>query len=198
MFLRGMVLGLLIAAPVGPTGVLCIARSLRSGWSVGFFSGLGAATADAWYAAVAAFGLAALTKLLAALSAPLHWTGAAFLLYLGIRTVRHAAVPPAEADRAPSLRGAYASTVALTLVNPATILSFLAIFAAVRGTQTVSGGDAARLVFGVFAGSALWWCILAAVAAHFRARLAPALLARVNVTSGIVLAAFGVFALVSR
>lgn len=198
MFLRGMLLGLLIAAPVGPIGVLCIARSLRSGWSVGFFSGLGAATADACYAGVAAFGLAAITKTLTALSAPLHWGGAAFLLLLGVQTIRRAAVPPASGERNPPLLGAYLSTVALTIVNPATILTFLAIFAATLRTQVLSAGDAAVLVLGVFAGSALWWLLLASVAAHLRTRLSAAILARVNVFSGIVLGAFAVFAVLSR
>jgi threonine/homoserine/homoserine lactone efflux protein len=57
LILRGFILGLAIAAPVGPIGVLCIRRTLAQGRAIGFVSGLGAATADVVYGCIAAFGL---------------------------------------------------------------------------------------------------------------------------------------------
>ncbi|MGZ3529171.1 MAG: LysE family translocator [Vulcanimicrobiaceae bacterium] len=134
LFLKGAALGFLIAAPVGPIGLLCIARTLRAGWSAGFFSLLGAATADAAYAAVAACGLTALTGALTALSAPLHLGGALLLFVLGLTTLRAKAPNERANPNAHSVGTAYASTVLLTLLNPATILSFVAIFAAAIGS----------------------------------------------------------------
>lgn len=121
----GVLLGLSIAAPVGPIGVLCIRRTLAHGWLAGFLSGLGAATADAGYGAVGAFGLTAVSTLLVGQQAVLRLAGA-FLVYLGLRTLR--ARPAEDAARAPAARGLegmYLSTLALTLTNPATIISYL-------------------------------------------------------------------------
>ena len=82
---RGLLLGFAIAAPVGPIGVLCIRRTLVDGWRIGFVSGLGAATADGFYGAVAAFGLTAISTLLTSGQLWLRLVGGIFLCYLGIR-----------------------------------------------------------------------------------------------------------------
>jgi LysE type translocator len=125
LFLRGLVIGFSIAAPVGPIGVLCIRRTLADGRAAGFFSGLGAATADALYGAVAAFGLTAISSVLIGQATWLRLGGGLFLCYLGIKTFL--ARPAAEATpaRATGLIGAYVSTLLLTLANPTTILSFV-------------------------------------------------------------------------
>ena len=211
--LRGVLLGLSIAAPVGPIGVLCIRRTLANGRVVGFVSGLGAATADAFYGSVAAFGLTAISALLIAQSLWLRLIGGAFLLYLGVRTLL---ARPAEAkaskDEAPpdaardgggtkSTRGlisAYSSTLFLTLTNPLTILSFAAIFAGL-GVASKSGAyDAAGLlVLGVFLGSGLWWLFLSSVVGLLRAKMGPRQLRWVNWLSGGIIVVFGVLALLS-
>jgi len=195
---RGFALGFAVAAVVGPIGVLCIRRTLASGFSIGFLSGLGAATADASYAALAAFGVTAVTALLVEQQLWLRLVGGGFLLYLGVRTLRSA--PSARAATAASGTGvltAFASTLALTLSNPMTILSFVGIFAGLG--LSVEGGlsGAANLVLGVFVGSAAWWLVLATGVSALRTRLTPQVLRGVNVLSGLVIAAFGAQALLS-
>jgi threonine/homoserine/homoserine lactone efflux protein len=195
---RGFALGFAVAAVVGPIGVLCIRRTLTSGFSIGFLSGLGAATADASYAALAAFGVTAVTALLVEQRLWLRLIGGAFLLYLGLRTLRSA--PSARAATAASVTGvlaAFASTLALTLSNPMTILSFVGIFAGLG--LSVEGGlyGAAVLVLGVFVGSAVWWLVLATGVSALRTRLTPRVLRGVNVLSGLVIVAFGAQALLS-
>jgi threonine/homoserine/homoserine lactone efflux protein len=131
-FLRGLGLGFAIAAPVGPIGVLCIRRTLADGRLVGFVTGLGAATADATYGAVAAFGVSAVTSLLVGLRLWIHLLGALFLAWLGVRTLLARPAVKAATPTAPARAGlltAWASTVMLTLTNPATIISFAAVFA---------------------------------------------------------------------
>ena len=91
---RGFILGLTIAAAVGPITLLVIRRTLGSGWLVGMASGLGVATADATYGAIAAFGISAASELLVSLARPLGLIGGAVLLVIGTRTVRDAHVPP--------------------------------------------------------------------------------------------------------
>ena len=82
IFLRGLLIGFSIAAPVGPIGVLCIRRTLAEGRLTGFLSGLGAASADMLYGAVAAFGLTAVQDLLVGQQVWLRLIGGVFLAYL--------------------------------------------------------------------------------------------------------------------
>jgi threonine/homoserine/homoserine lactone efflux protein len=198
LFVRGLAVGFAIAAPVGPIGVLCIRRTLADGRATGFVSGLGAATADAVYGAVAALGLTAISGLLVRQSGWLRLLGGLFLCYLGVRTFL---APPAErgaAAHGPGLLGAYVSTLALTLTNPTTILSFVAVFAGL-GLASGAGGyaGAGAMVAGVFLGSAAWWLILSGGVGLFRARLTPGALRWVNRISGLVILGFGVLALVA-
>jgi threonine/homoserine/homoserine lactone efflux protein len=198
LFLQGLVIGFSIAAPVGPIGVLCIRRTLADGRASGFFSGLGAATADALYGAVAAFGLTAISDVLIAHATWLRVGGGLFLCYLGVQTFL--AAPPAEAApaRATGLAGAYLSTLVLTLANPTTILSFVAIFAGFgAAARADSYAGAAVLVLGVFLGSALWWLVLSGGVSRVGGRLSPATLTWINRMSGLVIGAFGVLALLS-
>lgn len=195
-FLQGALIGLSIAAPVGPVGALTIRRTLAQGQAIGLATGMGAATADAIYGALAGFGLAALTDTLITHAGWLRLFGGAFLLYLGAKTFF---AQPSAPDTTPATHGlaaAYGSTFLLTLANPATILSFLGIFAGLglAGVQR-SYGLAALFVAGVFAGSALWWLILSWSVARLRGRLPPQALRWVNWISGTVIAGFGVAAL---
>ena len=197
-FIRGLLLGFTIAATVGPITMLTIRRTLASGWAVGFASGLGVATADATYAAVAAFGITAVSDVLVSIARPLALVGGAFLVYLGIRTMRSIPVDPKTADpngRRPSLRGAYLSILGLTFTNPLTILSFAAFFVAfgVRGSAL----DAAVLVAGVACGSVTWWIVLTVTLSAIRGRLTVQALRWANVISGLVVTVFGVLAVLS-
>jgi threonine/homoserine/homoserine lactone efflux protein len=193
--LKGAFLGFLLAAPVGPIGLLCITRTLRSGWLAGFVSGMGAATADTFYACVAAFGIKTIISAFSAVSQPLHLVGAAFLCYLGYVNLTSRKAPPANAT--PGL-AAYASTVALTLVNPATIFSFMAIFAAAMGPGSSGGTPGALLLTGgVFVGSTLWWLLLASLAGAARTVLAAPAIALISRISGGVLIGFAVWVVMS-
>ena len=160
LILRGFILGLAIAAPVGPIGVLCIRRTLAQGRTIGFVSGLGAATADALYGCIAAFGLTAISALLVRQRDMLSLLGGLFLCYLGVRTLlsRPAAEPVQAEGR--GFAGAFFSTLLLTLTNPITILSFVAVFAGLGLGSGNGYGAAAAIVLGVFLGSAAWWFLL--------------------------------------
>lgn len=196
--LRGIILGFSIAAPVGPIGVLCIRRTLNLGLVAGLASGLGAASADAIYGCIAAFGLTFVSDLLVRHQQWLRLGGGIFLIYLGVRTfLAQPEARPTE-NRSSGSIGAYASTFVLTLTNPMTILSFAAIFAGLGIASTGTGyGSAALLVAGVFLGSALWWLLLSTGTSLLRSRLDASVLRWVNRFSGIVIAGFGVAALAS-
>jgi len=193
--LRGAIIGFAIAAPVGPIGLLCIQRSLTDGRRMGLATGFGAATADAAYGCVAAFGLTAISSFLVGQRLWLGFFGGLFLCYLGIRTFIRQPGGQVTEIRNGGLLSAYVSTLFLTLTNPMTILSFAAVFAGF-GLGTAPGyPSASALVVGVFIGSALWWVLLSSGVARFRLRVGPDWMRVINRLSGGVIAAFGLYSL---
>lgn len=197
-FLRGLIIGFSIAAPVGPIGVLCIRRTLAQGCASGLVSGLGAATADAIYGCIAGFGLTFISSLLIHQQIWLRLIGGAFLCYLGAKTFMSLPAEQAAKAKGNSLVGAYASTFFLTLTNPMTMLSFAAVFAGL-GVASTRGNYALAivLVLGVFTGSALWWLMLSGGIGLFRTKLTPRRLQWVNRISGVLITAFGLVALLN-
>ena len=198
VFLRGLAIGFGIAVPVGPIGILCIRRTLADGRAVGFAAGLGAATADALYGAVAAFGLTLVSSALVGHRAWLQAVGGLFLCYLGVRIWMAApATTAGAARREPGLLSAWATTFVLTVTNPTTILSFAAIFAALGLGGAAGGyGPATLMVAGVFLGSAFWWLLLSTGVGFLRSSITPAHLRWVNRGAAAIITAFGIGALV--
>lgn len=193
---KGVALGFSIAAPVGPIGVLCIRRTLADGRIVGLVTGLGAATADAFYGGVAGFGLSLVTGLLVSGQNGLRGIGGLFLCYLGIKTFLAKPAEQAAGAKARGLGSAFASTFFLTLTNPMTILSFAAMFAGLGAVgKGKSGATMTLLVLGVFLGSALWWLFLSAAVGVWRARIDRRRLEWVNRLSGGVIFGFGLLSL---
>jgi threonine/homoserine/homoserine lactone efflux protein len=197
-FLRGVVIGFSIAAPVGPIGVLCIRRTLAEGRAAGFVSGLGAALADAVYGCIAGFGLTFISSFLVTQRLWLQFGGGLFLCWLGFKTFMTAPAESAAEARASGLVGDFVSTFLLTLTNPLTILSFAAVFAAL-GLAGTSGDyvAAATLVGGVFVGSAMWWLLLCGGVGLLRGRFDAGGMLWVNRVSGGLIVTFGALALAS-
>ena len=196
--LRGLLVGLSIAAPVGAIGVLCIRRTLAEGRVVGFATGLGAATADAVYGSVAAFGLTFVSNVLIGQQGWFRLIGGLFLCYLGVKTFRAAPAVQTVSLKGAGLFGAYVSTFFLTLTNPLTVLSFVAVFAGLGvGSASQDYISAGALVLGVFLGSAMWWFVLSGGASLFQSSLGPDGLRWMNRISGVVIVCFGLVALLS-
>jgi threonine/homoserine/homoserine lactone efflux protein len=193
---RGVLIGLSVAAPVGPMGVLCIRRTLADGRLIGLATGLGIATADALYSSIAGFGITVIAALLLRQQLWIRLIGGCFLCYLGAKTLVAAPAEEAAAETGRSRVAAYASAFALTLANPTTILSFVAIFAGV-GVGGRASGAAVLLVLGVLAGSTCWWVILTNGVAMLRTRLTSSWLRWINRLSGGILIGFGLLALLS-
>lgn len=193
VFAQALLIGLAIAAPVGPIGLLVIQRTLQHGWLIGLATGLGAAAADALYGAVGAFGVGAVTDWLTATQRPLALAGAAFMAWLAWQTWRAApAAAVAEVKAGPGLAAAFAGTFVLTLSNPATILSFVAIFASLgAGAGSAHPGV---MVTGVFAGSLLWWLLLCGGVARLRAKLDARWQRRINAAAALLLLGFALWA----
>jgi threonine/homoserine/homoserine lactone efflux protein len=196
--IKGLIIGFSIAAPVGPIGVLTIKRTLTEGRISGFVTGLGAATADSVYGIIAGFGLTAISSFLLTQEFWIKLIGGSFLLFLGFKSF--AAKPASKAANVNSkgLLNNFISTFFLTITSPATILSFLAIFAALGlGTTITYYSSSMLLVLGIGLGSALWWFILSSIVSFFQSHLTPNKLIWINRLSGLIIITFGLLALYS-
>ncbi|MFA5252776.1 MAG: LysE family transporter [Phycisphaerae bacterium] len=192
IFLKGLVVGFLVATPVGPVGLLCIQRTLSEGKMHGLVSGLGAATADAVYGLIAALGLTVISTFLVEQQLWIRLFGGIFLCYLGMRTFLSKSAGQDSSADVPSHIGNYGSTFLLALTSPITILVFAAVFV---GLGVVNSGSyyfsVGLSVAGVFTGSALWWVMLCGIAGILHGKISLDKLARFNKVSGIIITVFG-------
>lgn len=203
ILINGVLFGLVLAAPVGPVGVLCVQRTLSEGRMHGLLSGLGAAIGDALYGAVAAFGVSAIEVWIEDHQASLRTVGGIVLLLLAARTIAmrsrpNRPRPSASTIHTESLVQDFISTFLLAVTNPITLLTFAGLFATLGMTDAgKSVGNAAILVLGVFLGSALWWLALSMTAGMFRNVLENGYQRSVTMLSALILAAFGIYALIT-
>lgn len=195
LFLKGFIIGFAIAAPVGPIGVLCIQRSLHDGFKIGLMTGLGAAVADGTYGLIAGFGLTALSSFLISQQFMIQIIGGLFLIYLGIKLFITKPCDQSIDNGDRSSWHALGTTYLLTIANPATILSFVAVFAGLGlGTTHPDVLHALMLVIGITVGSAIWWLFLSGfVAMILHHRLNASMMQWINRLSGIIILSFGVF-----
>jgi threonine/homoserine/homoserine lactone efflux protein len=196
---KGLIFGFSIAAPVGPIGVLCIRRTLAGGRLLGLVTGMGVATADAFYGCIAGFGLTAISNLLLSVELWLSLIGGSFLCYLGIKTMLDQPSEKSANVDSKGLLGAYLSILLFTIANPITIITFAALFAGLGLAST--GGNylsASLLVIGVFVGSMTWWVILSSLVDRLRSRFTRRHIIWVNRCSGIFIAVSGLLILCSK
>jgi threonine/homoserine/homoserine lactone efflux protein len=201
-FLKGVLIGMAMAAPVGPIAILTIHRSVVHGPLAGFIGGIGAALADGLFGTLAAFGHAAAAGFLETHVGILRTVGAALLLFMAARTYRRPIdsalnTEPASPHGFKDAAGDLVSTFFLTLTNPATLFAFMVVFAAVGIEPEEMGGNgpALMVVCGVLAGSLAWWGILSLGIGLFRRKMTPRALRIVNLASAAVLAALAVLVL---
>jgi threonine/homoserine/homoserine lactone efflux protein len=201
----GFLIGMIVAAPIGPVNVICIRRTLAYGPINGFLSGLGAAVGDGIFAVIAAFGLTAAAQLIEGYTVPLKVIGGSMLIAFGIHifnadvsALRDEAGLPVRDAGSSSLVRTILSTFALTMTNPATMFGFAALF---TGLGTFAGGaDATFLgalitVAAVVSGSAAWWFAVTAVTGIFHRKITALTMHRINEISGIVVGGFGLVVL---
>lgn len=198
-FLMAVLAGLAIAAPVGPIGVICIRRTLEHGFARGFASGLGAAIADGCYGLIAAVSMTSALSIIGPHAAIMNICAALLLFKIGIDTLSSA--PKDETGKQDSantkgLLSAFISTLVLTILNPMTIMSFVAVFAAIGVKELAAARESTLIiVLGVFFGSLLWWLFLCAMVAKVHERLSKNSIRTINRISGMVVIAFGLVCL---
>ena len=186
-------IGLIVAAPLGPIGIISLQRTLSKGYLAGLFSGLGISTADAIYGALATFGVTAVSGFLLSQELWLKIIGGIVIIGLGIRVYNQAGRQKiSKPVNNKSCAGAYFSALALTLMNPALIFSFIAIFTSLGIVYTNSNHfSILLLVTGVFLGSAIWWVFLSGMASRLKTQFTNSFIKKVNYISGVLIAGFG-------
>lgn len=194
LLLRGVLAGLAIAIPVGPVNILCISRTITNGRIAGLISGLGAATADTLYGAIAGFSISLVINFLIREKFWIRLVGGALLVVIGL--VYWFARPKSlkeKQEEGESAHSAYVTTLLLTLTNPTTVLSYMAVLAALRLGEPRPWTMTLFLVLGIFCGSMIWWIVLAAIAGHFRDRFTDHAVVWMNRIAAFSIAGFGVF-----
>ncbi|MGH6894023.1 MAG: LysE family translocator [Dongiaceae bacterium] len=198
MLVKGGGIGFAVAAPVGPIGMLCIRTTLERGRIAGLCAGLGAAVADSIFAAIGAYGISLVGSFLAAEQDKFKLIGGIFLIAFGIHMGRKQPNMLAEDEREvpKGLFADFAMTLALTLANPTTILSFAAIFASLSGLRGFALHSVPALLVGVFIGSAAWWLTLSGVVGLIRHRISPVTMLWINRFAGAAIILFGLYTLI--
>lgn len=194
--LQGMLIGFLVALPVGPIDMLCIRRTLLWGVRSGFITGMGAAFADAIYGALASFGIITLTALLVSYKLHFQIVGGIFLCGLGIKNYLTNYIGETEGLAKKRLALAFLTTFLLALLSPMTIISFIGMFAILGiGFEEFTLKSSALLTLGTFLGSSLWWLVLSSGVALFKHKLNLKNITVINKASGLVLLGCGIIAI---
>lgn len=190
-----MIVGIAMAAPIGPMGLLIVSRTLSRGISFGIVSGLGVALADTTYACLAGFGFTAVTTFMAAHSSVVRPVGSVILGAIGIKYMLSGMpVRKVHDQRTKKFLKGFWSIFMLTLVNPMTIMFFLAVFSSL-GLTGAHGSRSFTFTFicGVFFGSTLWWLILSAGTNSIGRQIKPRTMMIINRVSGVLLIGFALF-----
>lgn len=196
LLIRGVLAGLIIAAPVGPVNVICVQRTIAKGWRSGLISGLGSAVADSIYGAIAAFSITFVIRILIREEFWIRLAGGSLLILIGVLYYFKQPQSIEEQERQ-SERTEFVSTFLLTLTNPTTVLSFLIVLSAVGLASNENWWLTSLIVAGIFCGSMLWWIILTATVNHFRKRFSDRTMLWMNRVAGLAIGAFGLITILS-
>jgi threonine/homoserine/homoserine lactone efflux protein len=196
LLFKGVAVGLVVAVPIGPIGLLCTKRILTSGRMHGLVSGLGAATADAIFASLSAFGLTLISGFMVQQNTWFRLFAGVFISLLGIRAVlvKREKTPgaPGLVDKLCHFNN-YASTLLISLSNPMSLLVIAGLFAGLNVTGLgAQRGNGVLLVGGVFLGSMFWWTTLSIFVGMFHKRLGDETLVKLARVFGVILTIFGI------
>lgn len=193
LFLKCILSGFFLAAPIGPVNLICIRNTLTYGYITGLTIGLGAALADTLYGYAVAAGLSFITDLISRYHLAFRWGGGIFIIYLGLRTLRSAPQDLSSERNSPNLYKLFASIFFLTLSNPITIFAFIAIFSTLGIAVLITDFFTTCLAaVGVFTGSVLWWLTLTGIVHLFHDKVTPATLSRINKLAGSIIILLGI------
>ncbi len=200
IFIKGIIIGLMVSAPLGPIGIMCIQRTLNRGYMAGFVSGLGAAAADVVFAVIAGFGFSIIINFIEEKHLFFQILGGVFVLYIGFRIFNTNPVKQLRLQRLNKTRLSqdFVSVFLLTISNPVAIFLFIAIMAALKvANDMLSWFELSFMVAGIAGGGILWWFVLASIANRFRKRIRLKSIWWLNKITGSVVFLFGLAVILS-
>ena len=194
--LKGIAIGFLMAAPIGPIGILCARGTILYGIRRGFTIGLSGAAGDIIYAIAAVFGVKLIFDLVEAHQPLMRLAGGILLIAAGLYTFRSHPKTNLKEPRKVGETGIFASTFLLALTNPLTLFGYAAAFSAV-GIPKFLGHRTAivMLIAGVFLGSSLWFSFLIWLSHHFKEKVTTRGVNIINKSAGSLLVLFGIIGL---
>jgi threonine/homoserine/homoserine lactone efflux protein len=199
LLIKGIIIGLLASVPLGPIGVICIQRTINKGQLSGFLSGMGAASADTIFAAIAGFSLTIIISYIEERHIIFQAVGGVIVLFLGIKIfytnpIRQLRRHKRKKD---NLIEDYFSILAVTITNPLAIFLFIALFASL-GVVTGNSNPLLSLVTtgGVFIGASVWWYILTSLVNAYRKKFRLRQLWWINKISGAAIFTLGAIAII--
>jgi threonine/homoserine/homoserine lactone efflux protein len=196
-FLKGFLVGISVAAPIGPVAIFCIRQTLAFGTLAGLAAGLGVSLADGVYAWLAAYSTQLIESFVQTYFVWFYLTGGAFLLFLGVTVFRSS--PPSKEGADISHRSLFRSfyrTLLLTFASPMTTLLFIGMFTAYGVfEEPLKASGLMSLVIGVFSGALTWWIILAFSTHFIQSRFDMNAFKYINRISGFLITGYGLFAL---
>ncbi len=195
LLIRGIVAGLIIAAPVGPVNVFCIHRTIAKGWKDGLFAGLGAALADTLFGSIAGFSISFIIALLVREIFWVRLLGGILLVGIGLSYLFRPS-RPLDPARESSTHSDMVAAFLLNLTNPTTILSFIAVLAALHMEESRPWWQTTFLVAGIFLGAMIWWITVCSFVDHFRDRFGDRFLLWMNRAAGVAIGGFGIATLI--
>ena len=189
--IRGLMIGLIFGVPAGAIGALTIQRTLSNGFYAGLVTGLGSSAADLLYACVGAFGMTLVSGFLTRYQRPISLLGGLLIVALGIHIFRQKPQNRQQESSRTKLPLCFASSFAIAVTNPATVLSFLMAFTAFEITGEQTAMQSVHLIAGIFLGTLFWWSLLSGVTAVFRGLITNSFYQLLNWILGCFLLIFG-------
>lgn len=194
----GLVIGILVAAPVGPVNVLCIQRAIERGFWGGVAAGIGAVLGDGLIALFAAMGVGAISGAVQDYRTAIQIVGGLALAVFGLKLYktrpRIEMLHPSHAENASLKDFAWdiPQTFFLTITNPGAVLGLFAIFGGVSTfVEVKTYVDALTMVAAIMVGSLGWWVLLSNLIGRIRHRIDGARLGQINRVAGLLLIVFG-------
>lgn len=197
-FLNGFLIGIAIAAPVGPIALLCIKRTLLHGGRIGISTGLGAATADSLYGTIAVLGISTIIDFINGHNLEFRIFGGFVLILLALHAYKADPHDITKSPDAKSVLSAFVSGFFLTLTNPLTLIAFLTAFAAFGiGGEDATKKDTITLIGGVLAGSSIWWLFLNSLILFCRKKVSARLVGIITKSSAIGILIIAMYVLIT-
>lgn len=201
ILLRGIIIGVVVSAPMGPVGIFCLQRTLDRGRMSGFYTGVGAAISDLIYCLLTGFGLSFIEDFINTNRSPIQLFGASVLIGFGIWLIRKKPDDSLASDAAHGLaspKGDILKGFALTFSNPLILFLIIGLFA--QFNFVIEGMRFYHYILGfigIIAGALGWWWVVTYFVDKLRGHFNMRTMKLINTVIGVIILVFAVIGIIS-